>query len=101
MLLMFELTSFFDIISTRISGADDDDTNNDNPHPQCENSIGDLDLDEYVNTYNNSTTNKTKLIILNTRGVNNNNDNSINNEADVGYDGVPDDDDNDNYGVIL
>ena len=38
------------------------------------------------------------MIILDTHRVNNNNDNSIDNEADVGNNGVPDD--NDNYVVI-
>ena len=54
-------------------------------------------LDEYVNNYN-SKTDKTKLMILETHQVNNNNDTTINNEVDVGNDGIPDD--NDNYGVI-
>merc|ERR1712238_157066 len=67
--------------------AADDDINNANPHPKYENSSEDLDgirqeyspaeynnLDEYVNTYN-STTDKTRLIILETHRVNNNDDN--------------------------
>mmetsp|Transcript_53605 Transcript_53605/g.60702 ORF Transcript_53605/g.60702 Transcript_53605/m.60702 type:complete len:112 (+) Transcript_53605:133-468(+) len=98
-------------LSVAAAGDDNDDINNDNPHPQCESSIGDLDsiqqqeystaeyinLDEYVYTYN-STADKTKLIILETHRVNNNNDNSIDNEADVVYDGVPDN--SDDYGAV-
>ena len=79
-----------------------DDVDNMNPHPKCKNSIGDLDgirqvyspaeynnLDEYVNTCN-STTDKTKLTILETH--------HIANEANVGNNGLPDN--IDNYGVI-
>ena len=128
-----------------VATAATDDDNNDNYDNlnaklklDGENSIGNLNgiqqeylpgeyynLDEYVNAYN-STTDKTKLIILETHQVNNNDDdilnadiqcngffleeeysigfapgkpdNSIDNEANVGKDGVPDD--NYNYCVI-
>ena len=92
------------VFCTDIYGNDDID--NAKLQFRYENLDGDLDgylpaeynnLDEYVNTCN-STTDKTKLIILETHRVNNNNDNSIDNEDNVGNDGVTDD--NDNYGVI-
>ena len=64
---------------------------------ECENSIGDFNgirqeyspaeytnLDEYVKTYNN-TTDKTKLIILETHRFNNNGDDSLN--ADIQFNG--------------
>ena len=108
-------------IATTTATADDD-IDNAKLHPKWENLIRDLDgiqqylaaeynnLDKYVNNYN-STTDKTKLMILDTHQVNN----SIHNEADVGNDSIPDDndirneadvgndsapDDNENNGVI-
>ena len=71
------------------AAANDDDINNAKLNPKCRNLIGDLDgiheyltaaynnLNECVNTYN-STTDKTKLIILETHLVNNNNDDGLN-----------------------